>query len=259
MVLPIPAVVVLRHPRRGVRVAAAVLALGCAAGIALTTSRGAGVALVLTVLTMVALRELPVRALLVVAAIAAIALVLLPQYATRYARASAILTGPDGTEQVDGAVVGRLSSNIGAVRVWLEHPIVGVGPGNYGQFHKAAVEDLGLRVIPNREPHNLYPHIASESGLLGLVAFTGLVVVTLRGLLRTRRRLRARGDPAIAATGLLFGVIAYLYSGLFLHLSYARYFWMLMALAAVVPLVDPEPDATAPAGDLDPDALAPTR
>jgi hypothetical protein len=33
------------------------------------------------------------------------------------------------------------------------------------------------------------------------------------------------------ATGLLLSIVTYMTTGLFLHLSYARYFWLMLALA----------------------------
>ena len=49
------------------------------------------------------------------------------------------------------------------------------------------------------------------------------------------------------ATGFLLALTAYLTTGLFLHLSYARYYWLILALAGATAVViraamaDPEP------------------
>src|SRR5690606_12304838 len=59
-----------------------------------------------------------------------------------------------------------------------------------------------------------------------------ILYVTLRGLARMRKRwMSVRPDLANLATGLLLALVAYLTTGIFLHLSYARYFWLMMALA----------------------------
>jgi hypothetical protein len=64
------------------------------------------------------------------------------------------------------------------------------------------------------------------------------VVVSLVGLARARRAaLATRPDLAALATGFLLSIVAYLASGVFLHLSYARYFWMMLALAGVAAIV----------------------
>jgi hypothetical protein len=60
----------------------------------------------------------------------------------------------------------------------------------------------------------------------------GVLLVTIRENLRARRRwLRVRPEYGHLATGMALAVIAYMFSGITLHLSYERYFWFLLALA----------------------------
>ena len=74
--------------------------------------------------------------------------------------------------------------------------------------------------------------IAAETGILGLTAFLGAVIATLIQLARARASaLPSRPDLAAMAAGFMLAIVAYLASGLFLHLSYARYFWLILALA----------------------------
>jgi hypothetical protein len=57
--------------------------------------------------------------------------------------------------------------------------------------------------------------------------------------------LQSRPDLAAIATGFSLAIVAYLATGLFLHLSYARYFWLMLALggaAAVVIRQASDPD-----------------
>ena len=87
-------------------------------------------------------------------------------------------------------------------------------------------------VDKDRQAHDLYLHIAAENGGLGLLAFLGILALTLRDLIRVRRRwLVARPELAAMATGLMLAVVTYMTTGLFLHLSYARYFWLVLAIA----------------------------
>jgi hypothetical protein len=47
------------------------------------------------------------------------------------------------------------------------------------------------------------------------------------------------------ATAFSLSVVTYMTTGIFLHLSYARYFWLIMALAgaaALIALREPDPD-----------------
>jgi O-antigen ligase len=93
---------------------------------------------------------------------------------------------------------------------------------------------LGIRHLEDyREAHSLYLDIAANHGLLGLITFFAIFAITLRDLARARRRWQ-RNRPALAAicTGYFLALIAYLATGLFLHLSYARYLWLMLGLAA---------------------------
>ena len=67
-------------------------------------------------------------------------------------------------------------------------------------------------------------------GLAAFVAMVGSALVLLHRAMRYWRRL----DPerSMLASSIFFGLIAYLASAAFLHLSYQRYFWILLALAS---------------------------
>lgn len=240
MLVPIPLVMAIQHPRLRMRLVGAAAATACVSGVALTASRGAAVAAALLLMTMLVLRVIGVGFMVVAAVGVLIVGVTLPNYMSRLVSATAVLEGPGAAQAADGAVQGRLASNLGSLEVFLDHSITGVGPGNYPRYHKAAVEDLGLRVVPHREPHNLYLGLAAETGIVGLTAFLAVVVVTLRGLWLVHTKHPPGSLHGMLATGFLLGLLAYLYAGVFLHLSYARYFWMLLALGGAIPLVDQE-------------------
>ncbi len=82
--------------------------------------------------------------------------------------------------------------------------------------------------------HNMYMHLACETGLLGLAAFLGLLVFILRRLLRREADGPANGKDAALRTGLAMALIAYLIHG-FLESSLqtshgALIFWVLTGL-----------------------------
>jgi O-antigen ligase len=88
----------------------------------------------------------------------------------------------------------------------------------------------------------MYLEIAAENGLVGLTFFLSAVVVTLRDLSRARRRwLHTRPDDANLASAFLLVIVAYLSTAIFLHLSYARYFWLMFGLATVASGTEEEP------------------
>ena len=76
----------------------------------------------------------------------------------------------------------------------------------------------------------------------GLTLFLGIVYVVLRDLVRARRRwLTTRPDVANLATGFALAIVAYLATGLFLHLAFERYFWLLIGLAAATAWIALQP------------------
>jgi hypothetical protein len=228
--------------RPALRVLAAACTLLIISGILLTFSRGAAVALVGLFLTMAALRYVRVRDLVVVGLTTALLIgVVAPQAIIRLdslAGVGALLSSQEG--DADGAIVGRATSNLAALNAFLDHPIVGVGPGQYfRRYSQDYGNDLGLRHFDSqRRAHNLYFETAADLGIIGFSAFMAVIGATLLPLWRLRRRLRIkRPDLANIAASFFLSVLAYLYTGVFLHLSYERYFWLLLALAAVAAAV----------------------
>jgi O-antigen ligase len=138
--------------------------------------------------------------------------------------------------QSDGAVRGRLTEMMAAWNVFLDHPLVGVGPGHFSTYYSmdymADPEIAFRRINRPRHAHSLYLELAAETGLLGLTAFAAVVGVVLWRLTSVRRRLlAARPELAPWAAGFWVAIIAYLAAGFFLQLSFQRYFWLFLALA----------------------------
>ncbi len=228
--------------RKVLRALAGVCALLIISGILLTFSRGAAVGLGGLFLTMAALRYIRLRDLLVVGVTIALLIgIVAPQVLIRLdslAGVSALFGSQE--EDADGALLGRATSNLAALNAFLDHPLVGVGPGQYfRRFSQEYGNDLGLRHFDTqRRAHSLYLETAADLGIIGFSTFMAVIAATLVPLWRLRRRLRAtRPDLANIAATFFLSVLGYLYTGVFLHLSYERYFWMLLALAAVAAAV----------------------
>ena len=79
-----------------------------------------------------------------------------------------------------------------------------------------------------------------------------VLLVTLWQLAKARRRwIGRRTDLANMVTAFSLSVVTYMTTGIFLHLSYARYFWLIMALAgaaAYMALREPDPEVDAETG-----------
>ena len=213
------------------------LALGAtaivAAGLALAFSRGAAVGLGILFVTMVLLRAVSWRQAAIAVLVGAIGMAAFPQYRARLQTIpnSIGLVAGESTQAADGAMFSRFTVMIAAWHAFLDHPIVGVGPGMFPSHSEHYVNQLDMRRLRLPRPaHSLPLGLAAETGILGLGAFSGAVLVTLVGLLRLRRRCAPEHVPLVLAAAL--AIVAYLAAGLFLHLAYVRFFWLIMALGA---------------------------
>jgi putative inorganic carbon (HCO3(-)) transporter len=234
VLLPLAASRVRAEPRRSLRI----LAAGCAglilAGVLLTFSRGAALAMVLLLAAMVAMRLIAWRQLVIlVLALVALVAAVAPDYVVRLQSLAAADSALSQNAQADAAIRGRATENLAALYVFRDHPVLGVGPAQF--FHRYSSQygnALNIRFLDeNRRAHNLYLEIAADTGILGLALFLAIVAVTLVGLWQMSVFWTSRSlERASLAQGLMLGLLAYLATGVFLQLSYQRYFWFVLAL-----------------------------
>jgi len=216
------------------RLALAATALS-AIGMALTFSRGNAVAFAGLVCCMLLLGTVRRRQVGVLLGVGAVVLLALPQYRQRLATIPDMLSlvGKSAAKaEADGAMRGRATQVLAACLVYIDHPVLGVGPGLFRTYAQEYGNPLGIRRLKGeREAHSLLPQVAAEVGTLGLGAFCALVFVTLRDLLRRARGTENTEDRELANAYFL-AVVAYLLCGVFLHLSFIRYFWFLVGIAS---------------------------
>ncbi|GGS50329.1 O-antigen ligase family protein [Streptomyces violaceus] len=199
-----------------------IIAAGCALvlllPLALSFSRGAWIATVLTCTMQLVLAGWR-RALKVVAAAVASGVILVGGFGV----GSALLQQRiDSIAQVadtpDQSVVDRYTLWASATDIWRGHPLTGVGLKGFPEYRdghatlalSSGSETDGAGVAYQRQPllspHNMYLLVLSEQGLIGLLALAGswlaLLVCGVRRLLRVR--VRGPGlDCGLVACGLL--------------------------------------------------------
>lgn len=215
------------------------LALGilvlCGFAVVLTYSRGGFLAVILSLLFMVIrLRPRPALAAGMLG-ILIIVFQLLPQaYVERLSTLLYFLPNDKESTLQDNSFRGRSSENLVAIMMFKDHPLIGVGAGNFNENYQNYARRLGLEFRRDpRSAHSLYLEAAAERGLLGLAVFFVIVSSAYWGLWRAEKRYLLLGMKSYAnmTVALAGGLTAYLTAALFLHDSYIRYFFVLIGIA----------------------------
>ncbi len=217
-------------------VAASVLIVS---GVLLTYSRGAFVTLMLLLVIMTFMRYIrPHQILASVAGLIFLIAAVAPGYFIRMDTLRGVegLFSQKASHKPDAVTRGRATEMLAAWNAFRDYPILGVGPGQYTPFYSQYYHrniDNALRYIPKtRRAHSLYPELAAETGVIGLVSFMAIVLLIMYQLWQARRRLiQSRPDLANIATAFLLSIIAYLGTSVFTSFAYQRFYWLLLALA----------------------------
>lgn len=99
-------------------------------------------------------------------------------------------------------VLTRLDNWMFALQVWVQHPLIGVGAGN---FQALQYEHDFIRspwAPAGTSPHETYLYILAQYGIIGFVSLLAIVL----GVLRSNWRLRAHPRVGIIASGLAFAL-----------------------------------------------------
>jgi O-antigen ligase len=125
----------------------------------------------------------------------------------------------------------------GAVEMAMDRPITGVGTGRYGAESVEYVRDNPI-VLEDPQAHNAYLEILAESGPFALAAFLAFLGASWLALARARRSNREGGsrEAERLASSLQASLVVAIVGALFLSEQVATPFWVICALAAVVPL-----------------------
>jgi O-antigen ligase len=217
------------------RLVALVATIAAAATIVFTHSRGGLVGLAGVLAVTVWLHRPSPRVLAVgLVLLLGLATFLPDGYVERLAKSTTVLSGSDGAAgDADPSIEGRSSELQVGVQLFRDHPVGGIGAGNYETRYQEYARPIGLDPRrEDREAHSLYAEIASETGLIGLATF-GLLVAAVARSLRSAMRSPNTRRRALAS-GLAAGLVGYLVAAIFLHAAYQRTLWILLVLGFAV-------------------------
>ncbi len=207
-------------------------------GATLSFSRGAQVGFLILVITMALMRYIKIRELLIMLGALVLLLISFPQISQRFLTLGNIFSSQEegGIRNTDGSIQGRATEMLAALLVFVDHPIIGVGPGMFRYEMEEKSRIISLRNITGeRQAHSLYPGVAAESGILGFTALMGIFFYTLYRLNIARAYWLERNQAEMAnlCAGFFLAIISYMTTGIFLHLSFIRYLWLMVALAVI--------------------------
>lgn len=210
-----------------------------AAGIYLTQSRGGLLALAAAVVmwSVLYVRSV-VRVGMVVAALSAVAVAVVPGVGARLGTLTSVNSGNVAT--TDQSLVDRAAVQRVGWAMFADSPFVGVGPGNF----TVAEPDYRRRIAPELSqitaPHNVYLEMLAEGGVVGLAGWLVLYGTALFAASRALvllRRLDARGPPSNAnllSIGTVSALLAWGLASVVLHLADLPILLIVMGLAAAL-------------------------
>jgi O-antigen ligase len=144
----------------------------------------------------------------------------------------------------------RIYSWKAGFRMFLDHPFVGVGPGNFNWNFQLYEPPGGLndRMHGGRAAHSLFFTLIPELGLVGIGIFVMMLTANWRDWRRVAGLSRRTSSSRAGAAGLgeeqrtayhlalaLEGaMVGYLVSGIFVSVLYYPHFWLLMGMTVAL-------------------------
>lgn len=244
IVVPVALVLAWKERTRWLRLLALGAAALTSAATIFTYSRGGALALGAVVLcSLFAAHPSPRRVTIGATLLLLAGLVLVPShFARRLVTLRALLPGEEQMLDLDSSVQNRVLQARVAWRLFLDHPVLGAGAGNYRVHYYEYADEVGStapeydKAAGPHYPHNLYLELASETGFLGLVTFGTMLVLVFGHLRRAEVAYFTAGDELYAAlaSALAIALLGFLLSSLFLHGHFQRYLWVLLGLSAAL-------------------------
>ena len=169
-------------------------------------------------------------------AVGVLALPLLPpQYVERFQTITALSSENQSAVYEEASFRGRTSEILTGLTMFADHPLLGVGAANYPVNYQKYAQIIGLEVrTEQREAHSLYVEILAETGIIGFLAFMGIVSFLFLALARMKTELSKTkyfDEWSSHISAMQVSLIGYLFAAIFLHGAYIRFLWMLTALA----------------------------
>ncbi|MFN2616413.1 MAG: O-antigen ligase family protein [Thermoleophilaceae bacterium] len=134
-----------------------------------------------------------------------------------------------------------------AERISLDHPLTGVGPGQFGPAAGGYVLNSPIS-IKNPVVHDSYLEVLVDAGIFAALCFLAYLALVWARLGRTARAARLAGDRELLRLTITLqgSLVVCMASALFLSQQLAIPFWILGGLGTVVGCLQPAPAPEAP-------------
>ncbi len=142
------------------------------------------------------------------------------------ARVTTLFTDADTRDSFDhGSLDARKELLMESIQVTLDHPLFGVGPGNFQAYTQSW-----------RVTHNTYTELSSETGLIGLGLFLTILGLTFRSLGKVTKTARYKNDPQLQlfTNALRAGLSAYVVGAAFASTAYTLFPYFMVAYGSVL-------------------------
>ena len=175
-----------------------------------------------------------IGALAATGVMALLVLAVLPQsLQQRYA--TLFTNDTDDIEAIDSTQA-RANLLHSSIRFTLQHPILGVGPGEFSDYEASVAKSEGQRGAW-QVTHNAYTQISSEVGIPALLFFCAAIMMSFRTFGRTYRAARSRPGlrpMAIACFCCQLSLVGFCTAIAFLSLAYTMYLPSMTGLALAI-------------------------
>lgn len=205
-------------------------------GVVATSSRGGFIGLAAVVGCLIWFSEKRVKAIVALVMLGVAVLPFVPE--EYYAEVQSI------TDDTDGTRLDRFHSWEMGWYMYIDNPVVGIGPANYpwrvNEWEaKVPMDDrISRRGHGGRVAHSLYFTLLPELGTVGTVLYVWLLFLTVRACTGIRKIPSDPEDDVteykLYAKALLTAIAGFLISGTFISVLYYPELWFLAAMAAVL-------------------------
>lgn len=215
-----------------------------------TYSRGGFIALVIAMLVLFFFYP-PQRFQIPIIIVAIVMLIsfLPPNYVDRLSTLAGYF-GPRDTSAIEErSLQGRLTENLTAWEMVKSNPLFGVGLSSYKSLFPFYSKKLGISLVATeRDAHNLYLEVLSETGIIGfsilfIILFTSFETVYVA---RKRFVLAKLKDYVGLTSGFLAAMAGYFSASMFIHNAFPRFFFVMLGIALSLRLVSQNTLASLP-------------